>query len=89
MNNKVCLASFIVQAGVVTSGLLGESSVIRKMMLLVGCFLFIMAVVLLGTTTTTMTATAHNDVSSDHGTNDTENVRPVWFLVLSTSSFNF
>ena len=57
------------------------------MMLLVGCFLFIMAVVLLGTATTTTTTTAHNDVSSDHGTNDTENVRlvdNVWFLVMST-----
>jgi len=45
------------------------------MMLLVGCyFVFIVVVVLLGTTTTTPT---QNGVSSDHGTNDTENVRLV------------
>ena len=50
------------------------------MIIIVGCLVFIVIVVVLGTTAaaaTTTTTAAHNDVSTDHGTNDTEDVRLV------------
>ena len=54
------------------------------MIIIVGCLVFIVIVVVLGTTTaaaTTTTTATHNDVSTDHGTNDTEHVRLVDYSV--------